>query len=215
MCEHNCGIDHSTEAVPEFSLYSNISLDKSDCFNQSATNPLKNCIKPYNERHNDKYLESDADKELLIKIIFNDPVDINGIKILSKDEHCPRKLMFYVKNTDLNFDDVDDVDGGGIASDYDIILENSVSDFADIDFADIVYPLPTHKFSNIKSIMIFIKYNLAEDDDILTRIHYLDFNGMINKSNIDNGIVNCVYESSPQISDHKQISDLMTANHIN
>jgi len=53
MCEHNCGIDHSTEEVPEFSLYSNISLEKSDCFNQSATNPLKNCIKPYNERHND------------------------------------------------------------------------------------------------------------------------------------------------------------------
>jgi hypothetical protein len=38
---------------------------------------------------------------------------------------------------------------------------------------------------------------------------------MINKSNIDNGIVNCVHESSPQISDHKQISDQMSMNHIN
>ena len=53
MC--NCGIDHSQEKLPEFSLYSNINLDKSECFNQSSDNNLKNCIKLYNERHDDKY----------------------------------------------------------------------------------------------------------------------------------------------------------------
>ena len=41
MC--NCEIDHSQEKLPEF-LYSNISLDKSECFNQSSDNNLKTVL---------------------------------------------------------------------------------------------------------------------------------------------------------------------------
>ena len=201
MC--NCGIDHSLEKLPDFSLYSNISLDKSDCFNQSSTNNLKNCIKLFNIRHDEKYLESDVDKDLLIKIVFDNPVDINGFRILSVGKYSPNKISFFLSNDqNLSFDDVENMQ-----SDHDVILDISENNL----MSEEIYSLPTHKFQNKKIVYLYINDNISEED-IATRIYYLDFNGKINKSNIDNGIVNCVYESSPQINDHKQNSDLLNKN---
>ena len=203
MC--NCGIDHSLEKLPEFSLYSNISLDKSECFNQSSTNNLRNCIKLFNERHDDKYLESDIDKDLLIKIVFDNPVDINGFRILSVGEYIPNKINFFLSNDqNLSFDDVENM-----TPDHKVILDISENNV----MSEEIYSLPTHKFQNKKIVYLYINDNISEED-IPTRIYYLDFNGKINKSNIDKGIVNCVYESSPQLKDHKQNSDLLNNKNI-
>ena len=204
MCD--CGIDHSQEKLPEFSLYSSINLNKSVCFNQSSINNFKNCIKLYTERHNDKYLESNIDKDLLIKIIFNNTVDINGFRILSMGEYCPNKINFFLTNDEnLSFDDVENM-----KPDYEIIL-NGITD--NNILSEEIYPLPTYKFSNKKIIYLYISDNISEED-IPTRIYYLDFNGKKNKNNIDRGVVNCVYESSPQIKDHKQNNDLIKGNSI-
>ena len=203
MC--NCGIDHSLEKLPEFSLYSNISLDKSECFNQSSTNNLRNCIKLFNKRHDDKYLESDIDKDLLIKIVFDNPVDINGFRILSVGEYSPNKINFFLTNDqNLSFDDVENM-----TPDHKVILDISENNI----MSEEIYSLPTHKFQNKKIVYLYVNDNISEED-IPTRIYYLDFNGKINKSNIDKGIVNCVYESSPQLKDHKQNSDLLNNKNI-
>lgn len=188
MCDHNCGIDHLNEEIPDNSLYFSINLDNSKCFNESNLNPLKNCIKPFNQRHNNKYLESDIDQDLLIKIIFTNPVDINGLKILTNGNYCPNKLNFYKNKDSLSFDDVE----GG--NPFHTITPNS--NILD----DVIYPLPTHKFCNIEILYIYINDNLGEET---TRINYLDFNGKLNKYGRNKGIVNCVYEVSPQIKDHK------------
>ena len=51
---------------------------------------------------------------------------------------------------------------------------------------------------------IYIGNNLGEET---TRIHYLDFNGKINPYK-KKGIVNCVYETTPQMKDHKINDDI-------
>ena len=48
MCEHNCSINHSLEEIPDNSLFNQINLEDSECFNESVENPLKYCIKQYN-----------------------------------------------------------------------------------------------------------------------------------------------------------------------
>ena len=88
MCEHNCGIDHSLEEIPENSLFNQINLEDSECFNESEENPLKYCIKPYNERHNSKFLESDIDPEL----IFSKPA-IHFKKVVFPEPLSPRNEM--------------------------------------------------------------------------------------------------------------------------
>ena len=88
--------------------------------------------------------------------------------------------------------------------DHKVILDISENNV----MSEEIYSLPTHKFQNKKIVYLYVNENISEED-IPTRIYYLDFNGKINKSNIDKGIVNCVYESSPQVKDHKQNSDLL------
>ena len=182
MCEHNCGIDHSLEEIPENSLFNQINLEDSECFNESEDNPLKYCIKPYNERHNSKFLESDIDPELLIKIIFNNFVDINGIKILSTNEFCPREVKFFKNNESLTFDDV-----GGMKPIHTITPNNNI-------LTDVIYPLPPSKFSGLEVLYLYIENNLGGET---TKINYIDFNGKINNLK-KKGVVNCVYEVSPQ-----------------
>ena len=183
MCSHNCGINHNIENIPENSLYYNINIDYSECFNESSLNPLKNCLKPYNKRHNDKYLESYDDKELLLKIIFNTTVDINGIRILSENNYCPNKLYFFKNISNLQFSNIE--------------ISNSIHDISPNNniINDIIYPLPLYKFKNTDILYIYIDDNLGEET---TRINYLDFNGKINKFSNKNKIVNCVYELKPK-----------------
>ena len=183
MCEHNCGIDHSLEEIPENSLFNQINMEDSECFNESPDNPLKYCVKPYNERHNNKFLESDDDPELLIKVIFNNFVDINGIKILSTDEYCPKEVKFFKSNELLTFDDVTTLKPIHIITPNNNIL------------IDAIYPLPPAKFSGLEILYLYIENNLGGDT---TRINYLDFNGKINNLK-KKGVVNCVYEVSPQV----------------
>ena len=183
MCEHNCGIDHSLEEIPENSLFNQINMEDSECFNESSDNPLKYCVKPYNERHNNKFLESDDDPELLIKVIFNNFVDINGIKILSTDEYCPKEVKFFKSNELLTFDDVTSLKPIHITTPNNNIL------------IDTIYPLPPAKFSGLEILYLYIENNLGGDT---TRINYLDFNGKINNLK-KKGVVNCVYEVSPQV----------------
>ena len=191
MCNHNCGIDHSTEEIPNNSLYSNINISDSKCLNESNENPLKNCIKPYNQRHNNKYLESDLDPELLIRLVFTNPVDINGIKILTQGGFCPDKISFFKENY-LTFDDIE------TRKPFHTITPNNNI------LKDIIYPLPTYKFTGIEILYIYIGDNLGEET---TRIHYLDLNGKLNPYGKNKGVVNCIYEAKPQIKDHKINND--------
>ena len=193
MCTHNCGKNHSIEKIPENSLYHNININYSECFNESSRNPLKNCIKPYNQRHNDKYLESyDDDKELLLKIIFNNTVNINGIRILSDNYYCPNKLYFFKNTPNLQFSNIEISN-----SIYSFIPNNNIIN-------DIMYPLPLSKFKNTDILYIYINDNLGEKT---TRINYLDFNGKINKFSNKTKIVNCVYELKPNKKGFKFVNN--------
>ena len=99
-----------------------------------------------------------------------------------------------------------------------LFLRGSMSGFDDVDskkpihsitpnnniLEDSIYPLPIYKFTGIEILYIYINSNLGEEK---TRINYLDLNGKINTYMKNKGVVNCVYEVSPQISDHKIDND--------
>ena len=128
-------------------------------------------------------MESDTELELLIKIIFNNFVDINRIKILSKNEFCPREVKFFKSNESLTFDDV-----AGKKPIHNITPNNNI-------LTDVIYPLPPSKFFGLEVLYLYIQDNLGGET---TKINYIDFNSKINNLK-KKGLVNCVYEVYPQV----------------
>ena len=73
-CHNECSINHIDEFENNKSLYNYIDKDRIECYNFNNNFPISNCIKPYSDRHNNLYLESDCDEQLIIRIPFS-----NGI----------------------------------------------------------------------------------------------------------------------------------------
>jgi hypothetical protein len=71
------------------------------------------------------------------------------------------------------------------------------------DGGGIDYPLKVSKFQNVSSLTIFVSENCGAD---LTSISYIGFKGEVTTAR--HGVVECVYESAPQMADHKQKSEI-------
>ncbi|TWW65112.1 PITH domain-containing protein 1 [Takifugu flavidus] len=71
---HHCGCEGEHEPAErgfEYGLYSRIDLEKMQCLNESRDGDGKVVFKPWDQRNErDKYVESDADEELLFNIPY-------------------------------------------------------------------------------------------------------------------------------------------------
>ena len=91
----------------------------------------------------------------------------------------------------LTFDEIDD-----ISEEQKIEINND-------PLCDLTYPLKTTKFNNVNEIVIYIPENYGE---LVTQVNYINFYGEKMKGKF--GVVECVYESSALLKDHK-IRDVM------
>jgi len=63
-------------------LYTKIDLDNVECLNEETDGQGKSVFKPYEKRQDlSKYVESDADEELLFNIPFTGNIKLKGIII--------------------------------------------------------------------------------------------------------------------------------------
>ena len=191
-CNHEeCSITHTNEFENTKSLYSCINKNKIECYNYNSNYPIENCIKPYSERHNSSYLESDCDEQLIIRIPFLNRVKISSISFNGTYEYSPSMIKLYKNHNVLTFDEICDR------------KEEEKIEINNDPLYDLMYPLRVSKFNNIDEILIYIPENYGAS---VTRINYINFYGEKTKSR--HGIVDCVYESRAVLGDHK-IPDLI------
>ena len=190
-CHNECAINHKDEFENNKSLYNSIDKDRIECYNYNNNFPISNCIKPYADRHNNLYLESDCDEQLIIRIPFSNEVKINSMSINGNYNYSPSVVKLYKTPNVLTFDDIDD-----IKEDQKLEINND-------PLYDLTYPLKIMKFSNVNEIVIYIPENYGE---LVTQINYINFYGEKMESKF--GVVDCVYESRALLKDHK-IQDLI------
>ena len=186
-CHHECQINHLDEFENNKSLYNYIDRDRIECYNANHLHPVSNCIKPFSERHNNLYLESDCDEQLLIKIPFISTVNINSMSINGNYNFSPSIVKLYKNLNVLSFDDIIDNE----------IREKKTIEINNDPLYDLTYPLKAIKFNNISEIVIYIPENYGES---VTQINYINFYGI--KMEDKHGIVKCVYESRAILKDH-------------
>ncbi len=190
-CHNECTINHIDEFENNKSLYNYIDKDRIECYNCNNNFPISNCIKPYSDRHNNLYLESNCDEQLIIRIPFSNQVKISSMSINGNYNYSPSVVKLYKTHNVLSFDEIDD------------IKEEQKIEINNDPLYDLTYPLKTMKFNNVNEIVIYIPENYGE---LVTQINYINFYGEKMKGKF--GVVECVYESSALLKDHK-IQDIM------
>ncbi|RCH86983.1 hypothetical protein CU097_006287 [Rhizopus azygosporus] len=190
-CHHeHC--DHSHDDLPgsgeQFLLYSKIDLDNVCCLNEAEPNSGQKIIRPWNERMDDtKYLESDADEQLIVFVPFTGIVKLRSICLRTDNtDAAPSKMKVFINREDVDFDAAESYTP---VQEFDLVQgSNEV----------IEYTTKTTKFSNVRNITLFFPENFGEDTSI---IRYLGFKGEWNELKRDPIIT--VYEASANPADHK------------
>ncbi|CAO3671023.1 unnamed protein product [Umbelopsis vinacea] len=152
-------------------------------------NPIraKQLSSPGISAYNDKFVESDADEQLIIFIPFTGSVKLRSICLRSgHGDYAPSKLKIYTNKDGIDFDDVNDLQP---VQEYDLVRGSD----------DVVeYTTRSTKFSNVRNITLFFPENYGEDTTIL---RFLGFKG--EWSEIKRDPVITIYEASANPADHK------------
>ncbi|XP_048514994.1 PITH domain-containing protein GA19395 [Athalia rosae] len=99
--EHRCDCGRSHEEVElgiQYNLYQRINKDNVECLNEYEEGSGVTVFKPWEERLNhEKYVESDADEELLFNVPFTGNVKLKGLIVTGDpDGSYPTKVRLYV-----------------------------------------------------------------------------------------------------------------------
>lgn len=209
---HDHGHSHDTpiENFSQQSLYAYIDTTKVQVRNGVSSDritELPKCfLKPQGEKYDtSRYVESDADCQLLIQIPFTASVKVFTMLLRVNKSGAgystPKAIQLYKNyNKNLDFDTISD-----LKADYTFEFPNNIGvepDYSGESLADentfMKFDLPRNIFQNCESVTMFIKDNWSDDEDDLDRIYYCELRGEVTGKlrNLGAPIVT-VYEAAP------------------
>ncbi|KAG7396811.1 PITH domain-containing protein 1 [Phytophthora boehmeriae] len=188
--DHNHDHEDDVEDANGDSLYPFIDTSKVRVLNaldpQTAAHPFK----PFHERQDrTRFLASnDDDPEMILFIPFTEAVSIKSICIsgAAGDGTHPKEVKLFTNREDIDFSNANE------------LPEQQKLDLIEDDTANVDYPLQVRKFQGVSNVTLFIQNSHGGDE---TRVYYIGLKGESKKWR--HGVVECVYESRPQPSDHK------------
>ena len=121
-------------------LYLRIDLELLQCLNESCEGRGLLALKPREERtEGSKFVDNDADEQLLFNIPFTGNVKLKGIIIMGEDDDShPSEMRLYKNIPQMSFDDTDRELDQTFSLNPDLTGENKMSRFPN------VYPLSIH-----------------------------------------------------------------------
>jgi len=141
------------------SLSSLIDMSQTQCLNQSSEHTWKDLLSKGNKGA--KYLESDADEQLLLTVAFKSEVAIRSISLQStKDGRAPKHFKLFLNNTHMDFNDAES--------------ETAIQEFtlSDKDYKEVpenkddigTELILSTKFKKIRALTIFVSSNMGKKD---------------------------------------------------
>ncbi|KAI9004040.1 galactose-binding domain-like protein [Gaertneriomyces semiglobifer] len=204
---HNHDHDHDHDGPArgdEYSLYQQVDIDNIRCLNESEEGTAKQVFKSWDERFDGaKFVESDIDEQLLIIIPFTANIKLKSISILTSpsassssdiDSHAPSILKAYINADHLDFSTADST---AATQEWELVRP---SDIPRNQIPE--YPTRIAKFSNVKSLALYIPANFGAET---TRITYIGLKGEWTKLTRDPVIT--IYEAAANPADHKTKAD--------
>ncbi|KAJ1949710.1 hypothetical protein FBU59_001022 [Linderina macrospora] len=148
-------------------ITSTVIASQSECLNQNDDYPMENVFKS-----DDAVLESDVDEQMVLHVMFNQPVKLHSVMLRAPVERAPRNIKLFANRTDVGFEDAE---AGGETQAVEMTKE--------IYESGGVVNLRYVRFQNVHSLSIFIEDNLGDED--VTAITQLAFIGTaVNTANM-------------------------------
>lgn len=188
-CEHESqDVDNALEMGIQYSLYTKIDTENLECLNESTDGSGKCVFKPYEERLNfEKFVESDADEELLFNIPFTGNIKLKGFRIIgANDDSHPKKIRLFKNRPGMTFDDAK----AQADQEFDVYRDPT---------GEFEYPTKVVTFSSVHHLTMHIPKNFGDDQ---TKVYYIGLKGEWAPAHV-HGVTICNYESKPNMSDHK------------
>ncbi|KAJ7457595.1 PITH domain-containing protein [Mycena galericulata] len=186
--DHDHDHDHdTTDLGPKDNLFSQIDRDNVVALNASGEGSV--IIKPWHERlDEDKYIESDADDQMIIRIPFTSSVKLRSLLLKTGPaDQTPANVVLFSNEDSFDFQDVADKTP---TQEFAVAQDRAVGE----------YSLRTAKFSNVSSISLFIPRSQGAET---TRIYYVGFLGHWTERKSSPVIT--VYETQANLADHEKI----------
>ncbi|CAB1321044.1 unnamed protein product [Coregonus sp. 'balchen'] len=198
---HRCCEDEHEPAERglEYALYQRIDIEKLQCLNETREGDGKLVFKPWDQRTDrEKFVESDADEELLFNIPFTGSVKLKGIIIAGEDDEShPAEMRLYKNIPHMSFDDT------GREPEQAFRLNRD-------PLAQLEYPTKIARFSNVNHLSIHISRNFGTES---TRVYYIGLRGEYSQAH-RHEVTICNYEASANPADHKVDSIIPQTNFI-
>ncbi|XP_078480683.1 LOW QUALITY PROTEIN: PITH domain-containing protein 1-like [Lampetra planeri] len=201
-----CGCEGEHEPAErglEYGLYRRIDLDKLQCLNESREGDGRLVFKPWDKRtERDKFVESDADEELLFNIPFTGSVKLKGVIVAGEDDesHHQPEIRLYKNIPQMSFDDTGREPEQAFRLNRDPLSSAGSHPF----LARIA------RFSNVHHLSIHISKNFAAES---TRVYYIGLRGEYSEAH-RHEVTICNYEATANPTDHKVESIIPQTNFI-
>lgn len=215
--EHDHVIPKFSPTSEEHNLYEHIDLANVKLLN-STIKPKGKGIEDFfglsvAETEEKVYVESDCDNQILMVIPFLTSVTLYSIILETKDSEGTLKHLNLFANLNDSFNDFSSI----IRRDPDQsteIIANSTSIPE--------YPLDRlRKFKNCHTLHIFLPDNMEEDEDLVTKISFLEIRGEPSTKKFNSGLdaslttkvflKDAQYESIGNPKDHKKVENSNSA----
>ncbi|GAA98548.1 uncharacterized protein L969DRAFT_49725 [Mixia osmundae IAM 14324] len=137
------------------SLMSNIDAGQASCLNIDTKCSLRSFV----AREKDRYIESDADEQLLLHLPMTRTTKIRAIKLTTASEHAskaPKEIKLFVNRPELGFDDAENEEGAQSIE----LTEAQASGKEEIELRFV-------RFANVTHLSIFVSSNQGNEDTTL------------------------------------------------
>ncbi|XP_063401771.1 PITH domain-containing protein GA19395-like [Mytilus trossulus] len=187
-CEHDHDHTPESDLASSYSLYLKIDTEKVTCLNESTEESGKHVFKPWDKRMDkEKFVESDADEELLFNIPFTGNVKLKGIILIGgEDDTHPNKMRLFKNRANMTFDD--------ISADADQEFELHPDTQGVVEYNPKVV-----RFSSVHHLTIHFPSNFGADN---TKVYYIGLKGDFTEAH-RHEVTICTYEARAMPQDHK------------
>ncbi|KAJ1606497.1 hypothetical protein OJ253_2723 [Cryptosporidium canis] len=193
-----CSCQHEAVLVGGKDLLPYIEVDKVTALNELTVGSCRGVFRPYEERlSEDKVCRSqDGDPELIVYVRFSSPCALSSLSIIGGEHgRSPSRVNLYMNDESLDFSSIQDkqpVQSLDLVEDY---------------CGTVDYPIKRSRFQNVNLLVMHFPDSFGGDQNW---IYYIRIVG--ESSGHQRRAVDAVYESKPNIFDHK--SSVESFNHF-
>ncbi|EFC50217.1 DUF862/DUF1000 domain-containing protein [Naegleria gruberi] len=157
-----------------------VNMKSIECLNQKKPNIVQNIF----ELSDRKFLESDVDEQLIIRIPFISNVDITCLIIKCLDRlKCPREILVFTNKN-------------GVSIDFDNVDSNEPTQVIEMDpeqcVKEVAIPLKIAKFKNISVLTLFVTNNFGANTTQINNLNIIGRSGMsVDLTKLSNNCPSC------------------------